>query len=247
MNNLNEQTVNNRKSSINNESILPEINKDTSFSFNKLVKDVGRQSLKSIQYFLIVLLSVGLFNIIIFIVALFRQGNKPLSETNYGLFFILLIGLISVIFALYGTYRYLLIDTLQVVYKYLTPLFRKISVKIIDTIILGGDMLTGKHGIEKMLNIGSLMIEVYGKKLPSYLQKAIMFILRHVPFSDFLLNMQHDLRSGHKDNNKLSEMLYGQLDDYIVNTFFRNNSMKWIIWFFPLNIIIQIILLVYFK
>lgn len=105
----------------------------------------------------------------------------------------------------------------------------------------------GKRDVEKMLNVGSLMIEVYGKKLPNYLQKSVKFILRRIPFSDFLFNMQDDLKSGRKDSKTLSEMLYIQLDTYIKNVFFKNNSMKWITWFLPLNIIIQIILLIYIK
>lgn len=241
-----EATIDGVKSDIQNESLEPE-KKTTTFSFNELVKGVGRQSLKLIKWFLIVLLSVGLLNVVFFIIALFIHGKQPLNATSYGLLLIFLIGFICIAFALYNTYRYLLIDTLNVAYKYLTPLFKKVCVKIIDKVVAGGNLLIGKRDIEKMLNVGSLMIEVYGKKLPSYLQKSVMFILKRIPFSNFLFNMQDDLKNGMKDSKALSEILYDQLDTYIINTFFSNNSMKWIAWFLPLNIIMQIVLLIYFK
>lgn len=220
---------------------------DSSFSFNELIKDVGRQSLKAIKWFVLVLLAFGLPNIIFLIISLFKYGNKAMNESSFCLFIILFIGLTSTAFALYCTYKYILVDTLNIGYKYLTPLFKKICVKIIEKIISGGNRLMGKRDVEKMLNVGSLMIEVYGKKLPNYLQKSVKFILRRIPFSDFLFNMQDDLKSGRKDSKTLSEMLYIQLDTYIKNVFFKNNSMKWITWFLPLNIIIQIILLIYIK
>ena len=232
---------------IQNDGLQSEKKSETVFSFNELTRIIGHQTLKSITWFAIVLFSVGLLNIILFIIALFRYGNEPLNGTKYGLFFMFFIGLISIVLALYSTYRYLLIDTLHVAYKYLTPLFKRICLKVIDMVISGTNRLTGKHDIEKMLNIGSLMFEVYGNESPVYLQKSVMFILKRIPFSDFLLKIQDDLKSGKKDGEELSKMLYSQLDSYIINTFFRNNSMKWLAWLLPLNIIIQIILLLYFK
>lgn len=236
------------KDNIQDDNIQSEINgRDSSFSFNELIKDAGKQSLKAIKRFIIVLLTFGFSNIVFFIITLFKYGNRALNESSFCLFAVLFVGLISTAFALYCTYKYILVDTLNVAYKYLTPLFKKICVKIIDKVISGGNSLMGKRDIEKSLNIGSLMVEVYGKNLPRYLQKSVKFILKHIPFSTFLLSMQADLRSGRKDNKALSETLYTQLDSYIVDNFFKNNSMKWIIWFLPLNIIVQILLLIYIK
>lgn len=243
----NEETNDILKNDTLYESIQPERNNDSSFSFNELIKDAGRQSLKAIKWFIIVLLSFGLPNIIFFIISLFKYSNRALNESSICLFIVLFVGLISTAFALYCTYKYILVDTLHIAYKYLTPLFKRICVKIIDKVISGGNKLMGKRDIEKALNVSSLMIEVYGKKLPGYLLKSVLFIVKRIPFSDFLFNMQDDLKGGGKDSKALSEMLYAQLDVYITNTFFRNNSMKWIVWFLPLNIIIQTILLIYIK
>ncbi|PXV63149.1 hypothetical protein CLV62_11531 [Dysgonomonas alginatilytica] len=229
------------------DSIYMEQEPDTSFSFNQLFKDAGKQSLKALKWFLIVLLSFGFPNIILFIVSILKYGSRPFGESSLCIIIILLTGLCFTFFALYITYKYLLIDTLSIAYQYLTPLFKKICVKIIDKVISGGNRLTGRHDIEKTLNVGSLMIEVYGKQLPSYVRKSVIFILNRVPFNDFLFNMQDDLKSGRKDSRTLSEMLYLQLDSYIINTFFKGNSMKWMFWFLPLNIIIQVILLIFIK
>lgn len=242
-------TENNEQTRLNEQGngIYKEQQSDAAFSINQLFTDAGKQSLKALKWFIIVLISFGLPNIIFFILSLFKYGSKPFGESSLCVFGVLLIGLLSTFLALYITYKYLLIDTLSIAYKYLTPLFKKVSVKIIDKVISGGNKLTGKRDIEKMLNVGSLMIEVYGKQLPSYVRKSVTFILNRVPFSDFLFNMQDDLRSGRKDSKTLSEMLYSQLDEYIVNTFFNGNSMKWMLWFLPLNLIIQVLFLVFIK
>ncbi|MBF0575786.1 hypothetical protein [Dysgonomonas sp. GY617] len=242
-------TENNENTKLNElgDGICEEQQSETSFSINQLFKDAGKQSLKALKWFIIVLISFGLPNIIFFILSLFKYGSKPFAESSLCIFGVLLIGLLSIFLSLYITYKYLLIDTLSIAYKYLTPLFKKVCVKIIDKVISGGNKLIGKRDIEKMLNIGSLMIEVYGKQLPSYVRKSVIFILSRVPFSDFLFKMQDDLRSGRKDSKTLSEMLYFQLDEYIVNTFFRGNSMKWMLWFLPLNIIIQVLFIIFIK
>lgn len=227
--------------------IYEEQQSETSFSFNQLFKDAGKQSLKALRWFIIVLISFGLPNIIFFILSLFKYGSTPFGESSLCILGILFIGLLSTFLALYITYKYLLVDTLNIAYKYLTPLFKKVCVKIIDKVISGGNKLIGKRDIEKMLNVGSLMIEIYGKKLPHYVRKSVIFILDRVPFSDFLFNMQDDLTSGRKDSKTLSEMLYFQLDEYIVNTFFKGNSMKWMFWFLPLNIIVQVLFFIFIK
>lgn len=170
-------TDENLKINEQNDSISLEQQSEASFSFNQLFKDAGKQSLKALKWFIIVLLSFGFTNIILFIISLLKYGNGPFLESSIYIFLILFIGLFSTALALYMTYKYLLIDTLRIVYKYLTPLFKKICVTIIDEVISGGNLLMGKHDIEKMLNVGSLMIEIYGKQLPNYVKKSVIFIL----------------------------------------------------------------------
>ncbi len=229
------------KDNIQTESVSTDTTPYTSFSFSVLTKDAGKQSLKAVMWFSIVLVSFGLSNLILFVIALFEYGDKRFSAAP---FIILFLGLVSIAFAVYKTYKYLLVDTLNVAYKYLTPLFKGISIKVIDKVVVGGTNLMGKHDVKKSLNMGNLMIEVYGKKLPNGVQKSVMFILKCIPFSDFLFTMRDDLKDGRKDNKTLSEMLYLQLDRYIKGIF-NDNSMKWMAWLLPLNIILQILVLIF--
>lgn len=115
--------------------------------------------------------------------------------------------------------------------------FQKICTKIIDIVISGGNKISGKN-IHKSLNIGSLMLEVYGKKLPKYVQKAIIFILSKIPFGDFLQTMHTEL-SEKKDTRSLSYILYIQVDKFISGILLGGISMSWIYWLLPLNIVIQ--------
>lgn len=98
-----------------------------------------------------------------------------------------------------------------------------------------------------MVDVGNVMVEVYGKQLPRYITKSIQFILKRIPISDFLFRMQNDLRNNEIDNKAKGKTLYSQLDDYIQTTFFKQNSMIWMVWVLPLNVVIQIAIFVYFK
>lgn len=82
------------------------------------------------------------------------------------------------------------------------------------------------------------MLEVYGKKLPKYVQKAIIFILSKIPFGDFLQTMHTEL-SEKKDTRSLSYILYIQVDKFISGILLGGISMSWTYWLLPLNIVIQ--------
>lgn len=206
---------------------------ETSLSFKQLIKDAAKQAVKAIKWLFITLITFSVLNIIFLLITIF--GKQQTDKLSTALVFI--IGLVVIVYALSKTYKYVLIDALSTAYKYLTPLFKKIAVKIIDTVIAGGNMITGKD-INKSLNVGSLMLEIYGKKAPKYVQKGIQLVLNIIPFNSFLISMQKEL-SEKKDNKTLSEILYKYMDSYIVNSIFKENTMKWMIWLLIANILVQ--------
>jgi len=216
-------------------------NETSSFSFSQLGKDATKQAAKSASWFTVILITFSLINII-FLAFSFTGAGNP--KTLYGIL-TFLIGLIVISFAITSVYRYIIIDAVSVVYKYLTPFFRKICVNVINIAVDSGNRLT-KKDIEQKLNVGSLMLEIYGKKAPKYVQKGLLFILGKIPFNTFLVNMQQEL-SEKKDNRRLSEILYKQLNDHLTNSVFGENSMKWFPWLILLNLLAQLATVYYLR
>ncbi len=232
------------KREIQPESSFDEIdgNSEVSFSFSQLLKDAGKQSLKALKWFLIVLVLFIPVNTVFLLRNTFN--TEQFAHPYLVIILSLVIGFISVFLAFSRTYQFIVIDALSVAYKYLTPFFKKLSIKVVDMVVSGGNRISGKD-INKSLNVGALMVEVYGKKAPKYVQKGLVFIVNRIPFSDFLKNMQKDL-SERKDNKTLSEILYKQLHGYITSVF-TDNSIKSVFIILALNIIFQIAVILLLK
>lgn len=219
---------------------------ETSSNLSQILSQTTKQTFKLLRWFIIVVSLFGVTNLILTLISTYIYSDltpdylRVLYPTaNF------LLGLVITLFALSLTYKYFLTKIFGTIYKYLTPLFKKICTKVIDLVLSGGNKLTGKD-IAKSINVGSLMIEIYGRKLPRYVQKAVIFIINQIPFSTFLFSMQNELNQ-QKDSRTLSYILYQQLDSYIKNNIFRGVSMKWIYWLFPLNLILQLVIIFLLK
>lgn len=238
----NEQPTTTTKENNHPDSVYHETNSDEniSFSFSQIGKDAARQAIKAVKWFSIILLTFGVINLIFLIVSLIGKSQSTLYTS-----LTLIVGILIIAFSLSMTYRYVIVDALSVAYKYLTPLFKKICIKIINTVVDKGNKLT-KRDIEQKLNVGSLMVEIYGKKAPKYVQKGLLFALGKIPFNTFLTNMQQEL-SEKKDNRRLSEILYKQVDNYMTGSVFGENSMKWMPWLVLLNLLVQFAIIYYLR
>lgn len=209
----------------------------------KILKDVGKQVLKAIRLYTTIFIGFGLGNLIFLAIWLTETHNFSDSFGYICLFIIsLIIGICSIVAAIILTHRFLLINTIQIIYKYLEPFFRKLSTTIIDVIISQGNKVTGTN-IQESININNLLIEIYGQKFPKLIQKSLSFVIMKIPFGDFIVKMHNDFKDK-KDDRELSSILYNYLNTYILQSIFGSVSMKWIYCLFPLNVLIQIILLI---
>lgn len=214
----------------------------STFSINEVLRDTGKQGFRTVKWFLITLVLFGLLNTVFLLISIY---NSTALNTKFYILMTLVTGLVLTALGLYFTYKYVLIEGLAFIYKYLELFFRKICVKLIDKVVSGGGRLLGNRDLDKSLHVGSLMVEIYGNKMPSYVRKSASFIVKRVPFGDFLTNMQDDLNQK-KDNRTLSQILYGQLDNYIKKEILWTNNMKWLLWMLPLNLILQLLVLFWF-
>lgn len=205
------------------------------FGYKQILKDGGKQGVKAVLKIFAVSILFGGINLFFIIFDAIKYNE---SNNSYLIIILsLLIAFGSIFFVITIIQKYIIIDTLHVIYRYLTPFFREICVRTVDKLVQGGEILTGKD-INKSLNVGALMIEVYGNKAPKFVLKVLNFIINRIPFSEFLKQMQKDL-SERKNNKTLSEILYTHLENYIQSVF-RDNSIKPVFVTLVINIILQI-------
>lgn len=230
-------TQNSVKNSISNEEI-------DQFSLGIIVNDIKKQGLKAGKWFFIITILFGLVNILFFIIAFLLYIGSGIHSLLY-LICTLILGIGLTAFAFTNTYKFILIDTLSIVYKYLTPFFKKLSILIIDKITSKTIDYSSDKKIQNSINVDNILLDIYGKKVPSLLQKAILFLIKRIPFAEFIFNMKSELEE--KKTDKLSVILFDQIDQYIKQSLFLSNNMKWIAWLLPLNIVLQIIFIYLIK
>jgi hypothetical protein len=164
------------------------------------------------------------------IAALFQAGI-----TKWVIVFFVLLVLTAAgacVIAFFFTYEYFLIDTIRIVYAYLVPIFRALCITIAKRIAEGNTGII-KKGYDWSENIADSFQAVYNSKTPRILRAAIRFILEQIPFADIMYHISIDTRT--PDTQALGNSIYTQFDGYLHTKFFDENSMKWVLWFFPLN------------
>jgi hypothetical protein len=142
--------------------------------------------------------------------------------------------------AFFFTYEYFLIDTIRIVYAYLVPVFRLLCGSIAKRIAEGNTGII-KKGYDWSENIADSFQRIYNSKTPRLLRAAIRFILEQFPFADIMYHISIDANT--TDTEKLGADIYTQFDAYLHTRFFDENSMKWVFWFLPINIGLQILLI----
>lgn len=185
-------------------------------------------------------------NFIAFIYAIITLLSSDFSVSKlFYLVLILIIGIACTVYATYRTYQFVIIATMEVLYKNLSSFFEKISELIIDKVehLLKGTNRLSSEKLKSALDLRKMINSRY-QKAPSFLKKGIILILNRIPFAAMLLDLQDDILNGKKV--EASKKLYIKMDDFISNILFGNNNTKWIYWLLPLNIF-AVILLIKFK
>ncbi|MDR1625668.1 MAG: hypothetical protein LBT33_03930 [Spirochaetia bacterium] len=142
--------------------------------------------------------------------------------------------------AFFFTYEYFLIDTIRIVYAYLVPVFRVLCRTIAKRIAEGNTGII-KKGYDWSENIADSFRIAYNSKTPRLLRVAIRFVLEQIPFADIMYHISIDTKT--QDTEALGDSIHTQFDRYLHTRFFNENSMKWVLWFLPLDMGLEILLL----
>jgi hypothetical protein len=159
------------------------------------------------------------------------------NYTAYNILYFALILSFSIGFtaaAIFFIYKYILITVIQAGYKHLSPFFKTISSVMADKYVTDDKF---QEKINKVLDIE----EVYDKKMPWIMKKAVRFFISRLPFVDFFKNLSPSVNG--KDARAVSESIYLQIDEYIVKKLFPSNNMNAFFILYPINFAVQIFLL----
>ncbi len=208
-----------------------------------LLSSGGKFGLKGAKYFGLVIVIIGIINTLFLIISFFTFSEIPNPKYLGFILVVVALGVLFTAVSMYFTYKYLLTDGISVLYNHAAPFFRKLSTFIIDKIenIAVDKMHIKDTHIEKAFNVGNMLTEIYGNKIPGIAQKGITYLVNQIPFTDLILNIKDSIKE--RDQEKASISLYNEIDFYIKTSILGKNSMKWLYWMIPLNIVFQIILM----
>ncbi|WP_430413078.1 hypothetical protein [Kordia sp.] len=205
----------------------------------KLILQGGKHGVKGVRRFFSI---VFLFLIANLCMVIYAINRMVVSGFGFGKSFMLVViflaGIGFTIYAGYRTYQYVVIDTMRVIYENSTSLFQKISDLVIGNV---EKLFTGKKDVKqsdlkKALNFSKMVHQKY-QKVPRFIRKGMIMVLKKVPFVGMLVDLQEDINSG--NNSVASAKLYTKVDSFISGTVFGNNNTKWVLWLLPLNILLM--------
>lgn len=212
-------------------------------SEDSLLRVTGKFTMRSIKYLFLVSFSLGMINIAFFISSIFIF--KPIDELYiyiWSLIAIFILGLLFTILGLYITYKFILIDALREVYKQLSPLLRKVCNLIIEKLGITPQSTALDSKLEKKpIDVMNILKTTYDNNVPKLFQKGIRFILKRVPFVAILEDIMN--YRDYSSQDEINECFYEQVNLYIQDSIFTSNSMKWLYWYIPLNMIFQAVLI----
>ncbi len=209
----------------------------------QLIKEGGKLGVKGIKRFFGLMLLFGILNGLFFLVAAIKLFLNEVNQNNLiGLGLVALVGIVTLGYTARRAYQYVLIDTVRVIYVNFAPFFQKVCSIIIDKTekLFTGKSTPNNRTLAKTVDLSKLVYEQF-QKTPSFIRKGIVTVLEKIPFSGLLVQLQSDISQGQKE--VASQTLFQKMDSFILNNIFGNNHTKWVWWLLPLNIVIDLILI----
>ncbi len=209
----------------------------------RLIREGGKLGVKGVKRFITNVFLFSIANLFLFFYAIYRLVSTEFFASKILIVIVVLIlGIIFTFYAASRTYRYVMIDTVRVIYNGLGSFFQKISERIIDKVepIFRNKESVPNEQLKKALDFGKMVNSKF-RKTPKFLRKAIILILNRIPFVGMLTDLQSEITSGKK--TEAGRNLYLKMDGFITESIFGNNHTRWVWWLLPLNILVQIVII----
>lgn len=209
----------------------------------KLIREGGKLGVKGVKRFITNVFLFSAANLILLFYSVYRLVFTHFAVSK--IFIVVLVLILGVAFTFYAasrTYRYVMIDTIRVIYGSLTSFFQKISDWIIEKVepLFKGKVNVSSEQLTKALDFGK-MVNAKFRKTPKFLRKAVILILNRIPFVGLLSDLHGEISKGNK--TEAGKKLYVKMDGYMQESVFGNNNTRWVWWLLPVNILIQILLI----
>jgi hypothetical protein len=196
----------------------------------QLLRNGGKVGLSGIGRLAGIILLFGFVNLLLLIIALYKQ--------NYaagGL--VLLLGLFCTIYAGKRAYFGIILDLAKFIYQNASPLFRAICEQIVEQ----AGKVSGNGRVEDIINVKKLIEEKLGKA-PAIICKGVSLILKRLPIANMLSDMQNVLATESKE--RAAALLHQKIDKYVEESIFSKNTISWLFWLLPLNVIVPLVFLI---
>jgi hypothetical protein len=211
----------------------------------KLIREGQKFGITAVKTFISIMLLFAGLNLLMLVIGIYRVATGDVNFENIMLLLtVLLLGIGMSMYAAYRTYKFVLFDTLRVIYKNLGPMMRSICAKLVDKAagIYYRKAEFRDNKIENLVDVDVILTELYGR-VPVIVQNGIIRLLNRVPFLSMVNALRVDILEGRKES--ASETLYLQMDEFITENVFSRNNTSWVIWLIGVNMIIQLLIVFY--
>lgn len=200
----------------------------------QLLRNGGKVGISGIGRLIGIIVLFCFVNLLLLIVAIYKQNIAA-----GGL--VILLGLFCTVYAYNRAYSGIIFDLAKFVYQSASPLFCAICTQIVEQASKFSGKQSGSVRIEDVINVQKLVEEKLGKA-PRIICKSISSILKRLPIANMLSGMQNVLASEGKEQAAI--LLHRKIDKYVEEAIFSRNTISWLFWLLPLNVIVPLLLLI---
>jgi len=210
-----------------------------SYDVGSFISDTSKFGVKGVKKFVKVFVIFFVINIIAIIVALYYKIFMP---ALYGF----LIAVLFTSLALYITYKSVFKLSVAHFYQYASPLFKKVSDSLVEKCmdVPVSELQTKNQAISKAVDVGKIVTETYGKKVPKAGKKAIAYMVNRIPIVPIITELK-DETGNFENREEVKDLAYLKIDAYIKKEILGTKpAMVYIVLL--INIVIQIVVIFYF-
>lgn len=202
------------------------------------LKEGGKQGLKGVKRFFIIIFLFTFTNFILITWGLYLLFTGTSSDVTSNLMMVL-IGLAGTGYAAYRAYQYAIVDAVKVIYQRLQPFHQKLCDIVVDkaAVLIQSEKKVSNNLLSEVIDVSKILDDSLSQ-LPFFIKKGVLAILKKIPFIGMVIQVKDEIENGNKP--QASIMLFKQVDEFILGLFSKN-STSWILWLLPLNVIIQLI------
>lgn len=209
----------------------------------KLIRNSGALGIKGAGAFFGIIATAIIINVAFLIIALVSTAISVFQTGLISLVLVLLAGALFCFVMIRKAYGFAFTKVLELLYRGIRPLFKKLCSAIIDKI---ADEVNKRKSPNTFFENSAGMYAIYNDKLaalPPFARKALWFVIKRIPFVKFIDKEITDvILKG--DNTRAAEVLFTRTDNYITENIFEANNLKWLWWMLPLNIAVQLALII---